>query len=381
MSANLFSNVCQITNKSDDPDTFVLIDANHKVSIHVVGWVISAIFTIEASLIAFYQMKQQWKYYNRPEHQRYIVRLIFLVPMYTIMTWLSYFFLKYSVYFIVIRDTYQAFATHSFFNLLLNSLGETDGDRKEELRKLSDNLHMKHKSETLKVYTFINCPYLTPKYLKNLRFGILQYVFILYFTTGIGLALAFIGKYCEEMFSIYFGQIYIVIIQTISGLVANLSLNMLSKPVTAYVQFIDSVGRQNTDKKLQNQLFWRGICVFMALFVISYQGHAISIFIFLGKITPTTYWTPLDISRGIQAILVSIELFIVALLQVKAFPYRQYRPENRQTSSIFKSMIDSMNPFDLIKECLFYIFCCGMRRRDKNRNSYNTRDSYLSHRS
>ncbi|CAG8478674.1 12330_t:CDS:2 [Dentiscutata heterogama] len=234
-----------------------------------------------------------------------------------------------------------------------------DAERIIELEKLSTHMSQTHSTNAIKVFWFIKCPYLKQNYLNNLRIGILQYVFVLYITTGIGFALQYKGKYCEEIFSIYFGQLYLVIIQTVSGLVANLCLNMLAKPVAKYLELID-INRGVTHLiELKSQLFWRGICVFAALFVITYQGHFINILVFFGLINSTEYWQPLNISKGIQAVLISIELFIIALIQIKAFPYRQYRPENRDRSSIVRSILDSMIPFDLIKECLYFILCCG----------------------
>ncbi|CAG8615411.1 24820_t:CDS:2 [Dentiscutata erythropus] len=284
--SRFFSNVCQTIDNGDDPNAFVFIDDNRKISIHVVGWAVSAIFTIEASLIAFYQMKQQWKYYNNV----IIILFSFLKMVTNQHDQNSVTFFGANVY----NHDLAFILPLATFYILLDI--KDDAKRMTELRNLSNHMSQTHSTNEIKVFGIIKCSYLKQNYLKKLRFGILQYVLVLYITTAIGLVLQFKGKYCEEIFSIHFGQLYLVVIQTISGLVANLCL---------------------------------------ALFVITYQGHIINILVLFGFITPTKYWQPLNISKGIQAILVSIELFIIALIQIKAFPYRQYRPVNKNRTSIF----------------------------------------------
>jgi hypothetical protein len=54
--------------------------------------------------------------------------------------------------------------------------------------------------------------------------GVLQYVFTLYLTVFVALILQFLNIYCKESWSIYFPQIYLVSVQTISSLTANLCL-------------------------------------------------------------------------------------------------------------------------------------------------------------
>ncbi|CAI2162342.1 13705_t:CDS:2 [Funneliformis geosporum] len=343
----LFTETCPIVYKDNDPEYLKFIDVNGKsVPLHVVGWLVSLIFTILASVVTLYLIKQHWKYYTKPDEQRYIIRLLLIVPIYTILNWLAYIFVRYrySLFFITIRDGYQAYAIINFFNLLLHSLGKNDDERLSKLRSAK----IKSIRVPLPFFCLTYNPIEHRNLLKRFRFGILQYVFIVCTITMVTFILQVFGKYCNESFSLKFPKIYLIAIQSLSGLVADICMNMLFKPAR---------------KVLKDDYPWflRNICVNVAFFLVTYQGATLGLFILLGFIKETKYWTAHDISTGIQAVLVSVEFLILSLIQMKAFRYKDYRPNSRkQPTPILQAMKDSLIPIDLFKEfihALKYIYC------------------------
>ena len=57
----------------------------------------------------YWQIYQHLKYYTNPSEQRWIVRILFIVPIYAFDSWLSLLFFEqsYYVYFDSIRDCYE----------------------------------------------------------------------------------------------------------------------------------------------------------------------------------------------------------------------------------------------------------------------------------
>ena len=56
------------------------------------------------------QIYQYLRYYTNPAEQRWIVRILFIVPVYAFESWLSLLFFKYDnyyVYFNAVRDCYE----------------------------------------------------------------------------------------------------------------------------------------------------------------------------------------------------------------------------------------------------------------------------------
>lgn len=125
------------------------------------------------------------------------------------------------MYFSTIRDAYQAYAIISFFNLLLHSLGDNDDERKEKLAQIK-SIRMP--------FPFLCLKY-NPSTHRTLlkRYGIIQYVIIVYATMFVALVLQAVGIYCKESFSLYFPQIYLVIIRSISLFIADICLVIIRK--------------------------------------------------------------------------------------------------------------------------------------------------------
>ena len=65
-----------------------------------------------------------------------IIRVLFMVPIYSVVSFLSYYFYTRAVYFEVIRDCYEAFAIASFFSLLCAYVAPDLHDQKDYFRKL-----------------------------------------------------------------------------------------------------------------------------------------------------------------------------------------------------------------------------------------------------
>jgi hypothetical protein len=61
--------------------------------------------------------------YNQPETQNHIVRILWMVPIYSIQSWLGLRFKDYSIYFETIRDWYEAYVLYSFLQYLIQVLG------------------------------------------------------------------------------------------------------------------------------------------------------------------------------------------------------------------------------------------------------------------
>ena len=62
------------------------------------------------------------RYYSNPAEQRWIVRILFIVPVYAFESWLSLLFFShdnYYVYFNAVRDCYEGFVIYNFLRFVL----------------------------------------------------------------------------------------------------------------------------------------------------------------------------------------------------------------------------------------------------------------------
>jgi hypothetical protein len=86
---------------------------------------VAGFFTWTALIITSHQIYQHLRWYSCPSEQRWIVRILFIVPIYSFDSWLSLLFFTENVYvyFNSIRDCYEAFVIYSFLSLCYEYLG------------------------------------------------------------------------------------------------------------------------------------------------------------------------------------------------------------------------------------------------------------------
>ncbi|VDI27174.1 Hypothetical predicted protein [Mytilus galloprovincialis] len=87
---------------------------------------IGGTFAVLALIITCHQIYLHLRYYTCPNEQRWIIRILFIVPIYSFDSFLSLLFFSndnYYVYFDSIRDCYEAFVIYSFLSLCFEYLG------------------------------------------------------------------------------------------------------------------------------------------------------------------------------------------------------------------------------------------------------------------
>src|SRR5271155_3216188 len=72
-------------------------------------------------------------------HSNSIIRILFMVPIYAVASFLSFWFYWHAIYFQVISDCYEAFAIASFFALLCHYIAPNLHGQKDYFRSIQPN--------------------------------------------------------------------------------------------------------------------------------------------------------------------------------------------------------------------------------------------------
>ncbi|KAI9227244.1 MAG: organic solute transporter Ostalpha-domain-containing protein [Piptocephalis tieghemiana] len=317
-------------NPSDNIHELLDLDA------HKIGWLISGLAALIATVISFYLIIQHSRYYTVPKHQRYIIRIILLVPIYAIISWLSYIFYRQAIYYELIRDAYEAFVIASFFILLVHYVGDSPEAQHGALARREERLR------SLPPFCCFHFQPSSPHFLQFLKYGILQYVVIRPLTTIAAIIMQSKGVYCPENYNPGNGHIYVTVINFASVTIAMYCLLML------YFSLRRELAPYSPGLK-----FW---CVKLVIFFCFWQQIILSILGHFKVIKPTTYWTTANISTGLQAILVCFEMIVFAFLHIRAFPYAPYMPggqeagDRRKPKRWWKGIVKALNPWDFVRE-------------------------------
>lgn len=289
---------------------------------HHVGWIVAGGFATVATVASFWLIDKHLQWYTNKREQRYIVRLLFLVPIYALISFASYLFWNHSTPLILVRDAYEAIVLTAFFYLLLNYVSPDVEEQKLVLLKVglsrdADRV-ARQKGEALSRWAFpLGFIKWKPSdglyFLQLMKWGILQYCVVRPITTLAAVILDYNGLYCESSWGPGWGHVYIVVIISLSVSVAMYCLIQL------YLSIAKDVKRHRPLLKL--------FSVKAVVFLTFWQATFLSVLSMFGVVKNTKYMTADDINIGIGALLETFEMMIFAFVHIKAFTYKEYRPK------------------------------------------------------
>jgi hypothetical protein len=162
----------------------------------------------------------QAKNYRKPLLQRYVVRILLMVPIYSIASFTSMVSLRAASFLDPIRDIYEAFTIYTFFQLLINYLG---GERsaiimphgRAPVHHLWPMNHVLSKVDISDPYTFL-----------AIKRGILQYAWLKPILALAAIIMKATGTYQEGYIGAKSGYFWSGIIYNISVTVSLYSLGL-----------------------------------------------------------------------------------------------------------------------------------------------------------
>lgn len=176
------------------------------------------LITFPVSLFLIVQHLTHW---YMPNVQKYVVRIIWMVPIYSVESWLSLRFREFALYIETMRECYEAYVIYSFMYYLIALIGDE--------AQLIAILRKKPKERGNHLFPLNYCfePWnLGRSYLHHCKMGVFQYVLIKNICAIISITLEKTGHLCEGSFSLRHGYIYVVVINTGSQLWALYCLSM-----------------------------------------------------------------------------------------------------------------------------------------------------------
>jgi len=288
---------------------------------HDVGWIISGVFTIVAITASFWLINKHLQWYTNKAEQRYIIRLLLMVPIYASISLASYLFWDNATPLLLIRDAYEAILLTAFFYLLLTYLSPDPEEQKSIFRKRGlsreADAELRRRGLPRRKWVFpLGFVRWKPQdglfFLQLMKWGVLQYSVVRPTTTLVAVILNHIGLYCEQSWSPAWGHIYISTIISISVTIAMYCLLQL------YFCVSTELAPHRPVLKL--------VSVKAVVFLTFWQATFLSLLSMFGVVRNTPYMTAEDINIGWGAIIETFEMSIFAFVHIKAFTYKPYRP-------------------------------------------------------
>ncbi|KAJ7039115.1 organic solute transporter Ostalpha-domain-containing protein [Mycena alexandri] len=313
------NSTCFVQSSPHSPS--LLQNGNLVFQAHHVGWIIAGFFTVIAVITSFWLVDKHLQWYTNKREQRYIVRLLFMVPIYATISLASYLFWNHATPLLLIRDAYESTVLTAFFYLLLTYLSPNPEDQKAIFLKVglsrAADAEALAKGEEPKKWMF-PLGFIKSKpadglyFLQMMKWGVLQYCVIRPGTTLAAVVLNYIGWYCDGSFNPRWGYVYITILVSISVSIAMYCLIQVYIPISTFL----------APQKPLLKLF----AIKAVVFLTFWQSTFLAVLSMFGVVKDTTYMTADDINIGIAALLETFEMMLFAFLHLRAFSYKPYRP-------------------------------------------------------
>ncbi|XP_059496429.1 transmembrane protein 184B isoform X1 [Stegostoma tigrinum] len=313
---------------------------------------ISGFFVWTALLLTCHQIYMHLRCYSTPNEQRYIVRILFIVPIYAFDSWLSLLFFtndQYYVYFDTVRDCYEAFVIYNFLSLCYEYLGGESAIM-SEIRGKSIESSCMYGTCCLwgKTYSI--------GFLRFCKQATLQFCVVKPLMAIITVILQAFGKYKDGDFNVASGYLYVTIVYNISVSLALYALFLFYFATRELLSPYSPVLKFFMVKSVIFLSFWQG----MLLAILEKCGA-------IPKIdSPEFYVGEGTVAAGYQNFIICIEMFFAAIALRYAFTYKVYADKRIDSQvlaygpygrcapmkSISSSLKETMNPHDIVQDAI-----------------------------
>lgn len=268
------------------------------------AWFVAGIFMLLTLPIFLWGLMQHLLNYTQPNLQKHIIRILWIVPIYSIDSWMGLKFPQTAIYWNTLREVYEAYVLYNFLCYLLNFLEFENPDLGEKL------------SSTYPIRQPIPFCCLKPwprgmRFIRWCKVGVLQYTVVEIVTTLIALVTQLCGVYDEGHFKLNRSYVYVAAANFASVWIALHSLLYFYKGTRHMLKPINPVGKFLTIKAIIFFSFW--------------QSVLIALLVKLGAL-PNSWkkYDMDDVALGLQNFLICIEMLVAAVAHYFVFSHKPF---------------------------------------------------------
>uniref|UniRef100_A0A663LWC3 Transmembrane protein 184C n=1 Tax=Athene cunicularia TaxID=194338 RepID=A0A663LWC3_ATHCN len=239
--------------------------------------------------ISLWGILQHLVHYTQPELQKPIIRILWMVPIYSLDSWIALKYPNIAIYVDTCRECYEAYVIYNFMVFLSNYLTN---------RYPNLVLIIEAKDQQRHLPPLCCCP-----------------------SWAMGEICELVGVYDEGNFSFNNAWTYLVILNNMSQLFAMYCLVLFYKVLREELNPIQPVGKF--------------LCVKMVVFVSFWQAVLIALLVKVGVISEkhTWEWQSVEaVATGLQDFIICVEMFLAAIAHHYSFSYKPYVQEAEEGS-------------------------------------------------
>jgi hypothetical protein len=287
------------------------VDRGTLASISVAG-----VFCFTSILLSTHLVFRHMKHWIEPVGQSHIVRIVLMVPVYALCSWLSLLLAPYTVYFNLVRDCYEAFVLYQFFALLVHYFNTTMGAALDEQNDAVTARFLEQFPARYHPFPCCCLPAIRPgpAFLLTTKRCILQYVLVKPLAALLCMVLQLVGLYDEGSTRFDRGYVWITLLLNVS---VALSLYAL---VIFYETIVHVIEREY-------QPLYKLLTIKLLLFFIFWQTLVIDALYYFQVVPSFLTVAKHDILNNS---LVCAEMFLLSVANLWIYRYETYRDGTNQ---------------------------------------------------
>lgn len=267
------------------------------------AWFVAALSVVLTMVISTTLIVKHLDYYESPHTQKYVVRILFMAPIYAVDSLLALTFVGWTTTYIdVFRDCYEAFTIYNFFKLLVVLLG----DEKAAISMMG----AKPQAPMLFPLCWVEAWDMGPEMFYGCKYGALQYVLVKPTCAIVTFVSGAAGLYGARTFSLARLHFYVFFFSNTSQVWALYCLFTFYQVLKAELA--------------PHQPVLKFVIVKAVVFFCFWQGVALGIMAYLGYVPSSEHFSSDSVVEAIQELLVCIEMVIVSILFHFAFPVEEF---------------------------------------------------------
>ncbi|XP_071500025.1 transmembrane protein 184C-like [Diadema antillarum] len=296
-------------------------------------WFVAGISVQVALAVSLWNIFNHLIYYTKPTLQKYIVRMVGIIPAHSINCWLAIRYKGTTLYLDTIRNFYQALVIYSFMSLLLGYLSENYDDLSTVLARKPP---FKSRPPCCCVKAVPN-----KRLISRCRAGVLNYTIIHPIITIIAIATEITGHYVEGNFTGLW--IWLTIVDAVSQVWAMYCLMIFYRATKEELQGLKPIPKM--------------VAVQLTVFGSFFQSFIINLIIGIAQPTLKPAWGFESVeafTRFIQDFILCVEMSLSAAGHLYAFPYTPYIQEGIP-SNFCKSCIACCSVTDITQDVFVHV--------------------------
>ena len=275
----------------------------------------------------------QTKNYRKPLLQRYVIRILLMVPIYAASSWASVESLTAAFYLDPLRDIYEAFTIYTFLQLLINFLG---GER-SLIIMMHGRAPRSHPWPLNLCFSKVDIS--DPHTFLTIKRGILQYAYLKPILAISTIVMKLTDTYQEGYIGLSSGYLW-------SGIIYNISITLC---LYALAMFWVCMSEDLAPFRPMPKF----LCIKLIIFASYWQGFFLSILQFLGAIpTDVPGYSADNLAAAIQDALICFEMPLFAIGHWYAFSWHDYADVTISSARmpVKFALRDAFGPRDLIED-------------------------------